>query len=216
MISSRPLPIVFPGRPRLQQASNPDPIVNSTAIRKARRSPSSRTGNTREAYPGFSRAQAIVQAGRTNPLPTTGPAGARPDSRPRRPIRRQKRQPQRLRSQASARSLLTTRVAIYSPFNILRHLSSRPTLGGFRPGEDKLSGPIAEVPSVCHPVARLYRSPSWPIRPARLRHVSPTACRASSTTLGGAASPWLWGGRSARVVVGCQPVSASMAAKPAT
>ena len=54
----------------------------------------------------------------------------------RRPIRRQKRQPQRLRSQASAYSFLTTQTAIYSTFNILRHLISRPTLWRFRAESD--------------------------------------------------------------------------------
>jgi hypothetical protein len=54
----------------------------------------------------------------------------------RRPIRRQKRQPQRLRFQASAHSFLTTQTAIYSTFNILRHLISRPTLRRFRADSD--------------------------------------------------------------------------------
>ena len=62
---------------------------------------------------------------------------------PRLPIRRQKRQPQRLRSQASAQSFLTTQAAIYNTFNILRHLFSRPTLRRFR--ADSATALAAEV-----------------------------------------------------------------------
>jgi len=53
-----------------------------------------------------------------------------------RPIRRRKRQQQRLKSQQSARKFLTIYVAIYNTFNIQRHLISRPTLCRFRTQAD--------------------------------------------------------------------------------
>jgi transposase-like protein len=52
------------------------------------------------------------------------------------PIRRRERQHQRFKSQASAQKFLTTHAAIYNPFNIQRHLISRPTLGHFRAEAD--------------------------------------------------------------------------------
>ena len=52
------------------------------------------------------------------------------------PIRRRERQQQRFKSQASAQRFLTTHAAIYTSFNVQRHLISRPTLRLFRADAD--------------------------------------------------------------------------------
>jgi transposase-like protein len=48
------------------------------------------------------------------------------------PIRRRERQQQWFKSQVSAQRFLTTHAMIDNPFNIQRHLISRPTLRFFR------------------------------------------------------------------------------------